>query len=155
MSHEMFGAVETEAKPVPLGETGDRTAVNTILIGLAVGAAVAGARVAGACVTGACVAGACVAGAEVAGASVGASVRGASDAVASVVAVAADPNGVDPGVAAAWLSGITRPSRGAGLPSRGAGFPHPASTHKTTQIVTKNRFPNSHPSLSDNCKGAA
>jgi hypothetical protein len=93
MLHEMLGAVETAANPVPLGDTGDRTDVKTTPTGFAVGAAVSG--------------------------------------------------------------GITPPSRGAGLPSRGAGLPHPASTHKTTQTETTNRFPNSHPSLSDNCKGAA
>ena len=64
MPQEIFGAVETAAKPVPLRDTGDRTEVKTTPTGFAVGAAVAGARVAGVCVTGACVAGAaaCAAG---------------------------------------------------------------------------------------------
>jgi hypothetical protein len=126
MSQAMLGAVETVTNPVPLRETGERTVVKTTLIGLAVGAAVAGARVAGASVTGVCVTAACVAGATIAGACVGVSVRGGSDAVAA---------------------GITPPSRGGGLPSRGAGLAHPASTNRTTQIETKNRFPKSHPSL--------
>ena len=74
MLHEMFGPVDTAARPVPLRPTGDRTEVKTTPMGFAVGAAVAGAGVTGACVTGACVTGACVAGAAVAGACVGAAV---------------------------------------------------------------------------------
>lgn len=73
MLQEMFGAVDTAARPVPLRLTGDRTDVKTTPMGFAVGAAVAGACV-GACVTGACVAGLCVTGAAVAGACVGAAV---------------------------------------------------------------------------------
>jgi hypothetical protein len=66
--HEVLGAVDTAAKPVPLRETGDRTDVNTTVSGFSVGAAVAGARV------GAGVAGACVVDGTVAGACVGAAV---------------------------------------------------------------------------------
>jgi hypothetical protein len=43
IAQEIFGAVETAAKPVPLRDTGDRTEVNTTPTGLAVGAGVAGA----------------------------------------------------------------------------------------------------------------
>jgi hypothetical protein len=142
MSQPMLGAVETVTNPVPLRETGDRTVVKTTPIGLAVGAGVAGARVAGACVTGACVGGTCVASATAAGACVGASVRGADDAVvgAGVVVAGGDTSGVAAGVAAACASETTTVSRFAGLPQ-------PASANKTTQIVTENRFPKSHPSL--------
>lgn len=53
MLHEMFGAVDTAAKPVPLRPTGDRTEVKTTPMDFAVGVAVAGGCVAGACVGGA------------------------------------------------------------------------------------------------------
>ena len=65
MLHERFGEVDIAAKPVPFGDTGDRTEVKTTPTGFAVGAAVAGARVAGACVTGPRVAEATVAVASV------------------------------------------------------------------------------------------
>jgi hypothetical protein len=131
----MFGAVETDANPVPFGETGDRTEVNTTAIGFAVGAAVAGARVGGACV-----ASACVAGAAIAAATVGDAVLGAGDAAAGAALAGAESKGVGTTVAAACATGA--------IPALlVAASPHAVSANKTAQIATEKRFPKSHPSL--------
>lgn len=132
MLHEMFGAVATTTKPVPFGDTGDRTEVKTTPNGFAVGAAVTGARVGGACVARAAVAGACV----------GAALLAATDPVgaAGATVVEARLRADGTGVTAACAAGTIPASRAAGLP-------HPASANRAIQIATENRFPKSHPSL--------
>lgn len=127
MLQEMFGAVETAAKPVPLRETGDRTEVKATPTGFTVGAAVAAATVAGACVAGAGVT------ARIAGV--------AGDAVVEPGAAVtrAVTSGVSAGVAVACVSG-TMPA------SRVAGVPHPTNANRTTHMSTENRFSKSRPS---------